>query len=84
MLIRHQKQARANNGSTNRNSPAFLSNPKERLHQRMHVAEAHVLNVDSVVAVKNFKEKTFFGVWGLLMVQVGSCYINLTFIWKVV
>ena len=62
MLIRHQKQARENNGSTNRNSLAFLSNPKERLHQSMLVAEAHVLNADSVVAVKNFIEKTFFGV----------------------
>ena len=49
----------------------------------MHVPEAHVLYVDSVVEVKNFKEKTFFGVWVLLMVQVGSCYLNLTFICKV-
>ena len=73
MLIRHQKQARENNGSTNRNSLAFLSNPKERLHQSMLVAEAHVLKCRLCRCSEELYRKNIL--WGLGLVDGASWFL---------
>lgn len=85
MLIRHHHQAREKmEVQMETHLPFFRNLKKDCISAWFYAPEPQISNVETIIALNNFKEKKiFFWVWVFFMVEVGSCYLNLTFIWKV-